>query len=224
MEEILMTECNPFLTPRFDLALLFASGLHRTQCRKKTNIPYISHLMAVSALVLEAGGDEDLAIAALLHDAAEDQGGQAILDDIRRLFGDRVADVIGECSDTLLNPKPPSEKRKAAYLIHLRKASPDALLVSAADKLHNARAILFDYRQYGEEVFSRFNVGKEGQLDYYGGLFDSFTKRCAQLEEYKVSGVKRLVAELGRVVEKLKTLTQSPELRRDDPNASQKTS
>ena len=216
-----MTECSPLLTSRFDLAFLFASGLHHTQCRKGTNVPYISHLMAVSALVLEAGGDEDLAIAALLHDAAEDQGGQAILDDIRRLFGHRVADVVGDCSDTLLNPKPPSEQRKADYLIHLRNASPDALLVSAADKLHNARAILFDYRQGGEEVFARFNVGKEGQLDYYSGLFDSFTKRCVQFEEYQVSGAKRLVAELGRVVEKLKSLAQSPELRRADPTASQ---
>jgi (p)ppGpp synthase/HD superfamily hydrolase len=217
-----MTDCRPFLTPRFDLAFLFASGLHHTQCRKGTNVPYISHLMAVSALVLEAGGDEDLAIAALLHDAAEDQGGQAILDDVRRLFGHRVADVVGECPDTFLNPKPPSEQRKAAYLSQLRNASADALLVSTADKLHNARAILFDYRQDGEEVFARFNVGKEGQLDYYGGLFDSFTKRCVQFEDYQVSGAKRLVAELGRVVEELKTLTQSPELGRGDPTASQK--
>jgi (p)ppGpp synthase/HD superfamily hydrolase len=177
--------------------------------------------MAVSALVLEAGGDEDQTIAALLHDAAEDQGGQAILDDIRRLFGHRVADVVGDCSDTLLNPKPPTEQRRADYLIHLRNASPDALLVSAADKLHNARTILFDYREEGEEVFARFNVGKEGQLDYYSGLFDSFTKRCVQFEDYQVSGAKRIVAELGRVVEKLKTLTQPLESRRGDPTASQ---
>lgn len=217
-----MADCTPFLTSRFDLAFLFTSGLHRAQCRKGTNVPYISHLMAVSALVLEAGGDEDLAIAALLHDAAEDQGGQAILDDIRRLFGHRVADVVGDCSDTVLRPKPPSEQRRADYLIHLRNASSDALLVSAADKLHNARNILFDYRKDGEAVFARFNVGKEGQLDYYSGLFDSFTKRCVQFEEYQVSGAKRLVAELGRVIEKLKTLIQSPELERGDPTASQK--
>lgn len=217
-----MTECSPFLTRRFDLAFLFASGLHHTQCRKTTNIPYISHLMAVSALVLEAGGDEDLAIAALLHDAAEDQGGQAILDDIRRLFDDRVADVVRECSDTLVNPKPPSAERKADYLLHLRKASPDALLVSAADKVHNARSILFDYRHDGEAIFSRFNVGKKGQLDYYRGLFESLTKRCAEFEESQVSGAKRLVAELGRVVEELETLAQSSESVRADQTPSRK--
>jgi (p)ppGpp synthase/HD superfamily hydrolase len=89
-----MTDCKPFLTRRFDLALLFASGLHQLQCRKGTNVPYVSHLMAVSALVLEAGGDEDLAIAALLHDAPEDQGGEATLENIRQLFGDRVANVV----------------------------------------------------------------------------------------------------------------------------------
>jgi len=104
--------CQPFLTRRFDLALQFASGLHHSQCRKGTPVPYISHLMAVSALVLEAGGDEDLAIAALLHDAVEDQGGPPTLETIRRMFGDRVADVVMECSDTDREPKPPWRERK----------------------------------------------------------------------------------------------------------------
>jgi (p)ppGpp synthase/HD superfamily hydrolase len=131
--------CQPFLTRRFELALQFASGLHHSQCRKGTPIPYISHLMAVSALVLEAGGDEDLAIAALLHDAVEDQGGAPTLQIIRRMFGDRVANVVMECSDTDREPKPPWRERKERYLTHLLSASADALLVSMADKLHNAR-------------------------------------------------------------------------------------
>src|SRR5713226_8643571 len=100
-----MPECRPFLTRRFDAALQFASALHHAQCRKGANIPYISHLMAVSALVLEDGGHEDLAITALLHDAVEDQGGQPTLQTIRRMFGDRVANAINECSDTDVEPK-----------------------------------------------------------------------------------------------------------------------
>ena len=133
--------CQPFLTRRFELALQFASGLHHSQCRKGTPVPYISHLMAVSALVLEAGGDEDLAIAALLHDAVEDQGGPPTLQTIRRMFGDRVADVVMECSDTDREPKPLWRERKEQYLAHLLSASTDALLVSIADKLHNARSV-----------------------------------------------------------------------------------
>src|ERR1700730_4884149 len=104
--------CKPFLTRRFDLALQFASGLHHSQCRKGTPIPYVSHLMAVSAIVLEAGGDEDLAIAALLHDAVEDQGQAPTLETIRRMFGDRVANVVMECSDTDRETKRPGRERE----------------------------------------------------------------------------------------------------------------
>lgn len=203
--------CHPFLTRRFDLALLFASGLHQLQCRKGTNVPYISHLMAVSALVLEAGGDEDLAIAALLHDAPEDQGGEATLENIRQLFGDRVADVVRECTDTLERPKPPSRQRKALYLEHLKKASHEALLVSAADKLHNARAILSDHRSSGDEVFSLFNVGKDEQLRYYRELVTVLRQRCLDFEEFRVAGAENIIEELDRVVTDLEKRTANPE-------------
>ncbi len=140
-----MKTFQSFLTGRFDLAFQLASGLHHEQRRKGTEIPYISHLMSVAALVLEAGGDEDQAIAALLHDAMEDQGGPPTLETIRRLFGDRVAGIVKECSDSESEHpenKLPWHQRKQAYLAKLTAASPDALLVSVADKLHNARTIL----------------------------------------------------------------------------------
>jgi (p)ppGpp synthase/HD superfamily hydrolase len=150
---------SPFLTRRFDLAFQVASGLHSEQERKGTGIPYIAHLMAVCALVLEAGGDEDQAIVALLHDAVEDQGGLPTLDTIRRLFGNRVAAAVESCSDsTVSNPekKLPWRDRKESYLEHLRHAGKDALIVAVADKLHNASAILSDYRRIGDELWSRF--------------------------------------------------------------------
>jgi (p)ppGpp synthase/HD superfamily hydrolase len=131
--------------------------------------------MAVSALVLEAGGDEDLAIAALLHDAVEDQGGQPTLQTIRRMFGDRVASVVMECSDTDREPTPPWRKRKEQDLAHLPSASADAFLVSIADKLHNARSVLADYRRHKENLWMRFNAGKEEQFWYYGELVRVFT-------------------------------------------------
>jgi len=148
-------DCKPFLTRRFDLALKVASGLHHSQCRKGTSIPYIAHLLGVTALVLENGGSENQAIAALLHDAVEDQGGKPTLDTIRHLFGDRVADIVLECSDSdATDPaqKVPSAERKRAYLRHLPSVSNEALLVTLADKVHNVRSILEDYRQIGDQI------------------------------------------------------------------------
>ena len=156
-----MEPYSPFLTWRFDTALQFASVLHPEQSRKGGHIPYIAHLMSVCALVLEAGGNEDQAIAALLHDAVEDRGGRSTLETIRQMFGDRVANAVESCSDSMAtNPdkKLPWRERKVKYLEHLRTASGDALLVSAADKLHNARAILSDYRKLGDDLWLRFNV------------------------------------------------------------------
>ncbi len=164
---------SPFLSRRFDLALQVASGLHFQQERKGTGTPYVAHLMAVCSLVLEAGGDEDQAIAALLHDAVEDQGGVATLSTIRRLFGDRVANAVESCSDsTASDPekKLPWLDRKQKYLEHLRHASKDALLLAVADKLHNARSILSDYRAVGEDLWLRFNAGKKDQLRFYDAL------------------------------------------------------
>lgn len=187
-------------TCRFDSAFQLASSLHRNQLRKDTTTPYISHLMAVAAIVLEAGGDEDLAIAALLHDAVEDQGGQPTLETIRRLFGDRVAGIVSECSDTDIQPKPPWRARKEAYIAHVATASEDAVLVSLADKLHNARAILADYRALGDEVWKRFNAGKDDLLWYYRELAKAFRAR----------GASPLTVELTRVVDELETATLMP--------------
>src|SRR5438270_1390084 len=134
------------LTDRFDRALLYATHVHGGQVRKGTTTPYVAHLLAVSATVLEYGGDEDLAIAALLHDSVEDQGGKARLEDIRNRFGNRVAHVVAACSDSLADTAKGERKahwreRKKAYIAHLREADKDILRVSLADKVHNARAI-----------------------------------------------------------------------------------
>jgi (p)ppGpp synthase/HD superfamily hydrolase len=193
-----MKPYTPFLTRRFDLALQVASGLHFEQPRKGTEIPYIAHLMSVCALVLENGGDEDQAIAALLHDAVEDQGGLATLSTIRRLFGDRVANAVESCSDST-EPDPTKKAdwrgRKEKYLEHLQSASGDALLVATADKLHNARTTLSDARNRGEEVWSRFKTSKEDQLWFYGAMVEVLRNTSAPTT---------LVDELDRVVAELK--------------------
>ncbi len=166
---------NKILSRRFEEALVYANRLHASQARNGTAIPYVSHLLAVSSLVLEAGGDEDEAIAALLHDGPEDQGGRATLEEIRRLFGGPVAEIVAECSDTFESRKPPWQQRKEAYLRHLPGASRSARLVSCADKLHNARAILADYRTYGDLLWDRFNAGCDDILWYYGELARIFS-------------------------------------------------
>src|SRR5579863_10171673 len=137
------------LTPRFEEALVCATQLHAEQTRKGTTIPYIAHLLAVTSIVLENGGNEDEAIAALLHDAIEDQGGAATREEIRRRFGNIVVTIGDGCTDAEVLPKPPWRARKEAYIAHLRHASSSVLLVSAADKLHNARTVLADYRVLG---------------------------------------------------------------------------
>ena len=152
--------CQPFLTRRFELALQFASGLHHSQCRKGTPIPYISHLMAVSALVLESGGDEDLAIAALLHDAVEGQGGAPTLQIIRRMLGDRVANVVMECSDTDREPKPPWRERKEQYLAHLLSARAKLGPVGAAKALHALAPTFFP--MWDNEIARGYGVSTEG--------------------------------------------------------------
>jgi len=160
--------------PRFLRAFLFAAEKHKGQTRKASTIPYIAHLMGVASLVLEAGGDEDLAIAALLHDVVEDCGGAPMLKDVRRRFGQRVAKVVDGCTDADTYPKPPWRERKEKYLRHLLTVDADTRLVSAADKLNNVRSILSDYRAVGESVWSRFNGGREGTLWYYRTLRDIF--------------------------------------------------
>jgi (p)ppGpp synthase/HD superfamily hydrolase len=167
MDEIILTE-------RFEDALGFAAHLHTHQKRKGTPVPYVAHLLSVTGLVLENGGDEDQAIAALLHDAVEDQGGLPTLQEINRRYGERVARIVEGCSDSYGQPKPPWRKRKEGYLQHLRQVDADVRLVSLADKLHNARSILRDLRRAGPQSFSRFNGGRAGTLWYYHSLANIF--------------------------------------------------
>ena len=164
------------LGPRFLRAIQFAAEKHSDQTRKASTIPYIAHLMGVASLVLEAGGDEDLAIAALLHDVVEDCGGAPILTEVRRRFGKRVAHVVDGCTDSDTDPKPPWRERKENYLRHLKRADAGTRLVSAADKLNNIRSILTDYREIGESVWARFNGGRDGTLWYYRALRDEFRR------------------------------------------------
>lgn len=161
---------------RFSDAVKWATELHADQFRKGTGIPYVSHLLAVASLVLEGGGTEDQAIAGLLHDAIEDTDTTAI--EIEQRFGKDVADMVVACSDTEVKPKPPWRDRKVAYIEHLEAVDTprDALLVSAADKLHNSRSILSDYRRIGDELWQRFNAGKDGQLWYYSELAAAFRR------------------------------------------------
>ena len=165
------------LGSRFHRAFLFAAEKHAGQARKASTIPYIAHLMGVASLVLEFGGDEDLAIAALLHDVVEDCGGIPMLKEVRRRFGSRVAKIVDGCTDSNNNPKPPWRERKENYLKHLKKADVGTRLVSAADKLNNVRSILSDHRDVGEAIWDRFNGGRDGTLWYYRALLEEFLRR-----------------------------------------------
>jgi (p)ppGpp synthase/HD superfamily hydrolase len=188
---------TPKLSERFDEALKFASELHRTQTRKGGDIPYVGHLLSVASLVIEGGGTETQAIAGLLHDAVEDQGGPPTLAAIRERFGDDVATIVDQCSDTDVVPKPPWKKRKQDYIDHLGYASEATILVSLSDKLDNARAILRDYRVHGPELWKRFSVhDPQEHLWYYRSL----------LAVYKNRNSTWLVAELERVLGELEDL------------------
>ena len=165
------------LTDRYAEALGLAFDLHRQQERKGSGVPYISHCLAVSALVLEAGGGEDEAIAGLLHDAVEDQGGLATLATIREHFGDAVADIVLACSDSTETPKPLWKRRKEDYLAHLEDAPPAVLLVSCADKLHNARSMVADHAQVGPALWGRFRASRGEALWYYTALSEVFARR-----------------------------------------------
>ena len=194
------TTTEPRLTEEFAEALRYTAELHRTQTRKGGDIPYLGHLLSVASLVIEAGGSESQAIAALLHDAAEDQGGELTLAEIGRKFGPEVAEIVAQCSDTFEDPKPPWQERKQRYIDHLGEASEDTILVSLADKLDNARAILRDYREHGDELWQRFSVhDPEKHLWYYSSL----------LKVYKQRNTTWLVAELERVLDELETKIRS---------------
>jgi (p)ppGpp synthase/HD superfamily hydrolase len=172
------TPAAPFLTARFDTALAYASSLHREQIRKGSGIPYVSHLLAVAAIALENGADEDQAIAALLHDAVEDQGGLAQLEAIRARFGEDVAQIVADCTDAHEEPKPDWRPRKEAYVASLAHKPARSLAVSLADKTHNASAINADLRAHGAEVWDRFTGGKDGSLWYYRALATAFRQHA----------------------------------------------
>jgi (p)ppGpp synthase/HD superfamily hydrolase len=178
---------TPKLGERFSHALTFAADKHRTQVRKGGDIPYLGHLLSVAGLVIEAGGDETEAIAALLHDAAEDAGGEATLAEIRDIFGEAPAAIVAECSDTFETPKPPWKDRKRSYIEHVATATDSAVLVSLADKLDNARGMLRDHRALGDALWQRFSVQDPREhLWYYTSLLEVFGKRrpgCWMVEE-----------------------------------------
>lgn len=186
------------LSRRFLEALGFAAELHLNQRRKGTDIPYVSHILAVASIVMESGGTEDEVIAALLHDAVEDRGGRPMLEQIRARFGEAVAAIVEGCTDTYVEPKPAWKPRKEAYIAHLRdpRTSPSVRRVSAADKLHNARTILWDYRQLGERLWSRFSGGREGTLWYYRAV----------VEALRAAGLTPVIQELEDVVQEIESL------------------
>jgi (p)ppGpp synthase/HD superfamily hydrolase len=184
--------------PHVAKAVSYACELHAGQARKGTTIPYASHLMAVAGLVMEQGGNEDETIAGVLHDAIEDQNHDgSVPGQIERRFGRRVRELVEACSDSKGPRKGPWRARKKRYLRHLGHARPGALLISAADKLHNARALLADYRQFGDKLWKRFTVGRDDQLWYYGALVAAL-RRADKNGRYR-----GLVDEFERVVDAL---------------------
>jgi GTP pyrophosphokinase len=186
------------LSARFEEALAFAARLHKSQVRKGSDVPYVAHLLGVASLVLEHGANEDEAIAALLHDAIEDQGGAEAREEIRRRFGDVVTAIVDGCTDADVAPKPPWRGRKEAYIARIAGESPSVRLVSTADKVHNARSMLADYRAVGESLWARFKGGRGGTLWYYRALVDAFRQ----------AGSSPLVDELDRVVSELEQLSR----------------
>jgi (p)ppGpp synthase/HD superfamily hydrolase len=188
------------LSERFTNALIFATQLHAKQTRKGGKIPYIAHLLGVASIALENGANEDEVIAALLHDAIEDQGGAATREEIRRRFGDTVTEIVDGCTEIDGIPKPPWRQRKEAYIAHIPTASASVRLVSACDKLHNVRSILNDYRLVGDAVWNRFKGGKDGTLWYYRSLIEAF----------RTAGSTPIVDELERVVGELERLMSLP--------------
>lgn len=167
------------LSARFDEALVLASTLHRAQARKASGVPYVAHLLGVASLVLEEGGSEDMAIAALLHDAAEDQGGETILAEIAAAFGAEVERWVRQSSDSFVQPRPEWEERKRHHLAQIPSADREARLIMLADKVHNARSILADHARVGSGVWERFSVPRERTLWYYETLLEVFHRELS---------------------------------------------
>ena len=191
---------TPKLTGQFSKALVYAELKHHNQVRKGGDIPYVGHLLTVAGLVINDGGSEAQAIAALLHDAVEDAGGPPTLEEIEKNFGEDVARIVAECSDTDEVPKPPWRERKQNYINHLATVGADTLLVSVADKLDNARSMLRDYHTHGPSLWERFSVkNPQDHLWYYGELLKAYRKR--ELNSWMVDELARVVEELRRLVD-----------------------
>jgi (p)ppGpp synthase/HD superfamily hydrolase len=206
------------LSKRFDEALLYASRTHARQQRKGTRIPYLAHLLGAANLALSFGANEDEAIAALLHDTIEDQGGAAARREIRRRFGARVAAIVDGCSDTDAAPKPPWRARKEQLVARLGRAPRAVRLVCAADKLDNARALIAEYRAHGEAIWRKFNGGREGTLWYYRAVADALSARertplVAELDA-AVAEIERLARRAAR--RSRGTRSRRPRTRRSD--------
>jgi GTP pyrophosphokinase len=197
---------KPLVTEQFIEALGYAARLHARQVRKRTTRPYIGHLLSVTSIVIEYGGDEEMAIAALLHDAVEDQGGLPRLREIQKKFGKRVAHIVDGCTDSYTEPKPPWRERKLAYIARVASESADVRLVSAADKLSNARETLHELRGHGDSVFEKFEGKKEGTLWYYRALIEVFRKAGPNPTGANPPGSNDLIDELDRVVTELESL------------------
>jgi GTP pyrophosphokinase len=194
---------EPLTSDRFDEALVYASRHHRRQLRKGGRIPYVAHLLAVAAIVLEMETTEDEAIAGLLHDVIEDGGGMAAHAEITERFGADVARIVLANSDSTTgeSAKAPWHERKREYLASIAHEQPDELRVSLADKLHNARSLAADHRAVGDELWSRFTTGSGDDVRwYYGGLADAFAARADDLGpggRRALEELRRAVAELG---------------------------
>ncbi len=193
---------TPKLAEQFSRALVYAESKHRTQVRKGGDIPYVGHLLSVAGLVINDGGSEDQAIAALLHDTVEDAGGPPRLEEIRRDFGETVARIVEQCSDAQPEPgqqKAPWLERKQKYVDHLSEVGMDTLLVSVADKLDNARSMLRDYHEHGPKLWERFNrKNPNDHLWYYGSLLEAY--RARGLDSWMVDELGRVVTELTQLV------------------------
>ena len=161
---------------KYKKAIDYAFALHSNQYRKGTTIPYFTHLVSVSNNVIENGGNTDEVIAGLLHDAVEDQGGEKTLKLIKKRFGNKVAKIVEECTDTKITPKPPWLERKKKYLSGMKKSTQSSLFVSLCDKLHNATCIVNDYQRVGRKLWKRFNASPKQVYWYHNSLYKNFSK------------------------------------------------